>query len=95
MKHVIAHARQLAAQLGTELHLHAAAPRHRIVRNLDGDALLAIQLQQGRLHVVDVHRILRHVPAEVVGLAVDVPFPDATARQPPAVGAAEVVATLA
>ena len=50
-------------------------------------------MQDRRLHVVDVDRVGRDVPAEVVGRAVDRAPLHAAAGQPPRVRLAEVIAT--
>ena len=51
----------------------------------------AAKVKDRRLHVVDVDRVLRDVPAVLVGLAVHVTGLDAAAGEPPRVGPAEVV----
>src|SRR4051794_20558779 len=54
----------------------------------------AEEVQERRLVIVDVDRILGDVPSEVVGLAKDVPRFDAAARHPEGEGPAEVIAAV-
>jgi len=52
----------------------------------------AHQVQDGGIEIVDVHRVLDDVVAELVGLAVDEPRLHAAAREPHAEVAAVVIA---